>query len=334
MTKKHKNDLPQLIRRYFGEYLPLQRSCSPNTIEAYGGTFSLLLKYFQSERKVVPSKISIDDMTTENILGFLNHLQKERGNGASTRNARLAAIHSFIRYVLMEKPIWAGSLQGILAIPQKRTQKNVLGFLSEHEMQAVIDAPNDQTWCGRRDRTLFAVMYNTGARVSEIVNLRVFDVKLGKTGTINLFGKGRKERVIPLWKSTISILRKWIESNKYSGNDPLFPNNRGAKMTRSAIAKQLDSAVSLAIPKCRSLKSHSISPHTIRHSTAMRFLQAGMDITVIAMWLGHESIETTHAYISADIALKEEALRSLHDPKPREFRFHPSDDLLAYLDNL
>jgi len=327
--------IPVMIRQFFDEYLPLQRGCSPHTISAYSDTFSLLLKYFHREKRISPSRISIDDFSPRNIRDFLDYLQKKRGNSANTRNARLAAINSFIKYLLIEDPMLSGKLQGILSIPLKRKEKKALDFLSCDEMDAILATPNEKTWCGKRDRVLFSVMYNTGARVSEIVDIKVADVRLEKNGTIKLFGKGRKERTLPLWKSTTSILRQWIKWNGYSNESPLFPSQRGSKMTRSAVAKRLTAIIADAKQKCPTLKSKSISPHTLRHSTAMRFLQAGIDITVIAMWLGHENVDTTHFYITSDMQMKQKALEAVLEPnKSKKIRFKASNSLIEYLENL
>ncbi len=331
--KSIKVNVPASIKKYFSEYLPLQRNCSPNTISAYSRTFALFLKYLQQYYHVRPDHIVIDDISTKKVVDFLNHLQKTRGNANSTRNARLAAIHSFVKYLLMEYPVLAGHMQPVLAIPVKKTKKKILDFLSQGEMDAILASPTDKSWCGRRNRVLLEVMYNTGARVSEIVELKVANVRLETSGMIHLTGKGRKERTVPLWKDTIKLVRKWIESNRYSSDSYLFPNNRGGKMTRSAIAKMLASVVETTKDQCPTLKSRKVSPHTLRHTTAMHLLQSGVDITVIAMWLGHESIETTHIYMKADMAMKEKALQEMRPPKTKGMRFRPKGSLLEFLES-
>ena len=331
---QHLFSMPLMMRKFFGEHLPLHRSCSPHTVSSYAKTFSLFLKYLLERKKIRPPQLKIDDLSSENILGFLNHLEQDRGNGVSTRNVRLAAIHSFAKYLLMERPEWIAYMQEVLAIPIKQTETKVLGYLTHKEIEAITSIPNDKTWHGFRDKVLFLLMYNTGARVSEIVDLQVRDLKLDKNGTISLTGKGRKDRVLPLWKRTISILRQWIETNRYAADSPLFPNRRGKKMTRSAIAKRLTLVVSLAEKTCPTLKKRKISPHTVRHTSAMHLLQAGVDITVISLWLGHESIETTHMYLSANMEMKEKALGALEEPTSAPFRYKADDDTLQYLDNL
>jgi len=200
-------------------------------------------------------------------------------------------------------------------------------------MDAILASPDDKSWCGRRNRVLLEVMYNTGARVSEILELKVANVRLEPSGRVHLTGKGRKERTVPLWKDTVKLLRKWILSNRYSSDSYIFPNNRGSKMTRSAVAKMLTSVVETTKNQCPTLKSRKISPHTLRHTTAMHLLQAGVDITVIAMWLGHESIETTHIYVTADMAMKEKALQEMRPPKTKSLRFQPKGSLLEFLES-
>ena len=332
--KSVKVNLPTLIKKYFSEYLSMQRSCSPNTISAYSHTFTLFLKYLQQHHHRRPDHIEIDDLSSRNVIDFLNDLQKTRGNANSTRNSRLAAIHSFVKYILIEHPILAGNLQPVLAIPIKKTKKKMLDFLTQEEMDAILASPNDHSWCGRRNRVLLEVMYNTGARVSEILELKVVNVRLEPSGMVHLTGKGRKERTVPLWKSTVKLLRKWIQSNRYSSDSYLFPNNRGGKMTRSAVAKMLTSVVETTKTQCPTLKSRKISPHTLRHTTAMHLLQSGVDITVIAMWLGHESIETTHVYVTADMVIKEKALKEMRPPKTKNLRFRPKGSLLEFLESL
>ena len=222
----------------------------------------------------------------------------------------------------------------MLAIPSKRTTRQVLDFLTHEELEAILEAPDADTWSGKRDRALFAAMYNTGARVSEIVGALVSDVTLPPGGVFHLRGKGRKERVLPLWKRTVKTLTKWIKANHLRPDQPLFANARGAAMTRSGVEKRLHEAVRTASEVCPSLQTKRVSPHTLRHTTAMHLLQRGTDITVIAMWLGHESIETTHLYITTNMELKEQALEKLQPPSGGKFRFQPDDELLRFLKSL
>lgn len=332
--KDQNPNIPLYIKRYFTEYLPGQRNYSLNTISSYRDAIRLFLMYLHEHKKITPSTITITDICAKNIMDFLNEIQESRNNSAVTRNVRLAAIRSFVNYLLLMEPTLSCDLQAVLVIPVKRTNLRVLDFLTYEEMNAVIDASDEQTWSGKRDRILFEMMYNTGARVSEIVRVKVSDVKLNPSGTVQLMGKGRKERALPLWKSTAKALSKWIAANRLDGSSPLFPNARGTKMTRSGIEKRLRDAVCKASNTCPSLKAKRVSPHTLRHTTAMHLLQSGVDITLIAMWLGHESIETTHIYITTDMEMKETALKALQEPSCGDFRFRPNDKLMAFLESL
>jgi site-specific recombinase XerD len=328
-------NIPLYVKRFFSEHLPGQRNYSLNTITSYRDAIRLFLLYLHDRRKIAPSGITITDICAKNIMDFLGEIEESRNNSVATRNVRLAAIRSFVNYLLLMEPTLSCDLQSILVIPVKRANLRVLDFLTHEEMDAVIDAPNEQTWSGRRDSILFEVMYNTGARVSEIVGVKVRDVKLGHGGTIRLMGKGRKERTLPLWKGTAKALSKWIAANQLNESDALFGNARGDRMTRSGVEKRLRDAVLRASDVCPSLKTKRVSPHTIRHTTAMHLLQAGVDITLIAMWLGHESIETTHIYVTTDMEMKEKALKALQEPPSRgNFRFRPSDRLLAFLESI
>jgi integrase/recombinase XerD len=323
--------IPDYLKRFFIEYLPIHRQCSPATIASYRDAMRLYLLYLKVERRVAPSRVGLEHFSAQEVLAFLNHAESTRANSARTRNARLTAIRAFVRYLLMLEPLWSSDLQPIMAIPVKRTSRGLVTFLYKEELDALLDAPDPDTWSGRRDRVLFAVMYNTGARVSEVVKAKVADVTLGPTNTMLLHGKGRKERALPLWPDTVKRLRTWLRRDRQRGGDALFPNERGLPMTRSGVEKRLSSAVSSAATSCSTLNAKRISPHTLRHTTAMHLLQAGVDITVIAMWLGHESIETTHIYMTADLAMKERALETLQPPTGGSFRFKPNDELLAFL---
>jgi site-specific recombinase XerD len=290
--------------------------------------------YLQERRQVAPEALAVKDLSAGTIMDFLNDLQASRHNGADTRNARLAALRCFVKYLLWVEPILAGDLQGVLAIPVKRTVRPILDFLTREEVEAILEAPDATTWSGKRDRALFALMYNTGARVSEIIGVKASDVILTAHGALRLHGKGRKSRVVPLWKQTIKILRTWIVGNHLREEQALFANARGAPLTRSGVEKRLREAVQKASARCPSLKSKHISPHTLRHTTAMHLLQSGVDITLIALWLGHESIETTHVYMTTDLAMKERALQTLQPPAGGGFRFRPKAALLSFLESL
>ena len=326
--------IPLFIKRFFTEYLSHQRHCSPHTLRSYRDAIRLFLLYLQENKKTSPGTLAASDLSAENVLDFLNALQESRHNGARTRNARLAAIRAFVRYLLLVEPTLSSDLQGVLAVPVKRTPARAFDSLTRAEMEAVLDAPDAETWSGQRDRVLFTVMYNTGARVSEVIGATVSDVTINPGNTLRLRGKGRKERVLPLWKSTAKILAKWIAVNQLHGEQVLFSNARGARMTRSGVEKRLQEAVQKASENCPSLKAKRVSPHTLRHTIAMHLLQSGVDITLIAMWLGHESIQTTHMYMTANLEMKEKALNTLQSPSGGDFRFRPGVALMKCLESL
>lgn len=326
--------LPGYVKRFFSHYLPGQRNCSPHTISSYRNAIRLFLIHLRQRKNIAPSAVTVQDLSPENILDYLNALQESRKNSTTTRNIRLAAIRSFAKYLMMMEPTWSSDLQPVLAIPVKRTQRRTLDFLTHEEMDAILAAPDTGTWSGKRDHILFTVMYATGARVSEMVTATVSDARLNPGGTLRLHGKGRKERILPLWKSTAKSLARWIAENHLSGQAPLFPNGRGGHLTRSGVEKRLQDAVGKASERCPSLKTKRVSPHTLRHTTAMHLLEANVDLATIALWLGHESIETTHVYMTSNMAMKEKALSVLQEPSVQEFRFQPKDDLLAFLEAL
>jgi site-specific recombinase XerD len=278
--------------------------------------------------------MTLADLDAPLVLNFLDYLERERNNSPRTRNARLAAIRSFMRYASLRVPSSLAVAQRVLSIPAKRFDRPLLGFLSREEMEALLNASDTNTWSGCRDAVLLAVLYNTGARVSEITALHVADVLLERELAIHLHGKGRKERVVPIWKNTATRLRDWINQ---IGNDPakpVFCNRRGNRLTRSGVESRLQVAVTKAANNCPSLKNRKISPHSIRHSTAMHLLQSGVDLSVIALWLGHEDIATTHLYVEADLAMKEAALQRLQEPTQHRVRYRASNSILAFLQSL
>lgn len=327
--------LAPLLRSFFVERLLRQRNASPATIASYRDTFRLLLRFTEAHLHRQAATLSIEDLSAPLVLAFLDHLERDRGNTIRTRNARLAAIHSFASHAGREEPAALEGLRRVLAIPSKRFSRPVLGHLSREEMQAILDAPDRGTWSGRRDAVLFAILYNTGARVSEALALEVQSIHLDRTPRVDLHGKGRKERTVPLWRATAGALAKWIGELNAAPSAPLFPNRHGARLTRSGVARRLALAVEQSAKLCPSLRGRDISPHTLRHTTAMHLLESGTDISVIALWLGHESPTTTHAYLEADLAMKERALARVDAPRGRNRkRFRPSDALLAFLDRL
>lgn len=275
------------------------------------------------------SSIPAHDLSVETISAFLQHLEIERGNTARTRNARLSAIQSLMRYVALRDPASVAIAQQVLAIPTKRFDKPILGYLTREQVAAILAAPDQTSWTGHRDAVLLATLYNTGARVSEIANLRVRDILLD-----HLHGKGRKERAIPLWKTTARHLRSWLTRAQLTPKSAAFPNQYGHPMTRSGIRKRLDQAVATAQQHDPSLKEHQISPHTLRHSTAMHLLHSGVDVSMIALWLGHATPATTYQYLEANLAMKEKTLENISDPNPTAKRYKPDDQILAFLESL
>lgn len=324
----------KLIQNFFCQRLQEQRAASDQTIAAYRDAFCLLIRYLEVERKKSPTVLTLADLDAPVVLDFLNYLEKTRGNSVRTRNARLAAIRSFLKYAVAHAPSALPSIQRTLSIPMKRFTKPMLGFLSRDEIAAILDAPDHLTWSGQRDRALFALLYNTGARVSEAIALRRQDVAIERTRCVRIRGKGRKERTVPLWKGTSAQLEIWMRQIQPAPESPLFPNNRGQRLSRSGVEDRLQKAVQSAFEKCPSLRNKEISPHTLRHSTAMHLLQSGVDITVIALWLGHESTETTHHYIEADLDMKSKALAKVEEIPLRQFRFRGSEGVLKFLESL
>jgi integrase/recombinase XerD len=327
-------EFPQLVQDFFVRRLVAQRGASARTVEAYRDAFELLLGFAEQRTGKPPSALSLADLDAPLVLDFLDHLETERRNTARTRNARLAAIHSFMRYAALRDPASLPVTARVLAIPAKRFDKPVLGYLSREQVTAILAAPDQRTWSGRRDAALLATGYNTGARVSELTALRVRDVLLDRQTAVHLHGKGRKQRVIPLWKTTAAQLRAWLDQISSEPAAPVFPSRAGNPLTRSGIRDRLDRAVTAAGQHCPSLRGQHVTPHTLRHSTAMHLLQSGTDLAVIALWLGHESPATTHQYLEADLAAKEAVLRRLTDPGPAPARFQPGDQLLAFLQGL
>ena len=319
-----------LLQRFFVEHLGRERAVSPRTIAAYRDTIRLLLGFAEAKIGKAPTALALVDLDVRLILGFLDHLEKDRKNSARSRNARLAALRS-AHYDLTALTV----IEQALAIPMKRFGRPVLGFLSRQKMQAILEAPDPRTWAGQRDRALFSLMYNTGARVSEVIGLRVGDVVIDGTMAAHLHGKGRKERSVPLWRSTASLIRGWKRQLEDAGDEHfLFPSRGGERMARSNITQRFDLAVSTAAERYPQLARRSISPHTVRHTTAMHLLQSGVDITVIALWLGHESPATTHMYLEADLSMKERTLNRLQPIGARPGRYRPPDQLMQFLQNL
>jgi integrase/recombinase XerD len=325
---------PALVEAYFCDYLQNQRHVSPQTIASYRDTFRLFLHFTAERYRRLPASLTLRDLDAPRVLAFLDHLEQTRHNGVRSRNLRLAAIRSFLRYAGLRDPAALAPIQRTLAIPLKRFDRRQVSYLSPDEMAAVLQAPDDSTWSGHRDRALLAAMYNTGARVSEVIGLNVDDLQMGATATLRIRGKGRKERVVPIWRRTKRQLQGWLCRSRTTGNQPLFPNRWGGRMTRTGVRARLNAAVFRACQTCPTLRGRRVSPHQVRHSTAMHLLQSGVDITMIALWLGHESTVTTHMYVEADLAMKRKAIEKVTTPLPTRRRFRPADRLLAFLDAL
>jgi integrase/recombinase XerD len=300
-----------LVQEFFCVRLVQQQNASARTGASYRDTFRLLLGYFEQVHRKRPTALALPDLDAPAVTAFLDYLEKERRNGARPRNARFAAIRSFMRYAASRDPASLPVAQRVLAIPLKRFARPMMPSLSRDEMAAVLGAPDGATWSGRRDRALFALMYNTGARVSEAIAVRRADVALDAARSVRLTGKGRKGRTVPLWKSTAEQLRAWAAGIAAGPESYLFPNRSGGQLSRSGVEKRLAEAVRVASGRCPSLRGKPVSPHTLRHTTAMHLLQSGVDITVIALWLGHESTGTTHQYVEANLAMKDQTLAVL-----------------------
>jgi site-specific recombinase XerD len=329
-----KTTFPALLQDFFCRRLVAERGASACTVASYRDAFELLLRFAERRTRRPPSSLTLADLDAPMVLAFLEHLEKQRGNSVRTRNNRLAAIRSFMRYASVRDPACLAVAQRVLAIPSKRFDTPVLGFVSQDEVKQILDAPSSSTWSGQRDRVLLATLYNTGGRVSEVAALRVADVLFERESAVHLHGKGRKERVVPLWKSTATELRRWLPRIDQRADAPLFPNRAGERLSRSGVEQRLRRAVAAATRCCPSLAGRRVTPHTLRHATAMHMLQSGVDLAVIALWLGHESPATTHAYVEADLAMKAAALRQVADPSPGRARFRATDRLLAFLDGL
>lgn len=325
---------PSILQEFFSQRLINQKNASARTVATYRDAFRLLLTYAEERLRKTPSSMTLADLDAPVVLKFLDYLENDRSNSVRTRNARLAAIRSFMKFAGLRDPASLPVVQRVMAIPMKRFQRTLVGFLSRNEMRAILDAPDSETWSGKRDRVMFALFYNTGARVSEITGLRVGDVDLGGTGSVKVRGKGRKERVIPLWRDTAQQLRQWLRKGDVSPDSPLFPNRSGVHLTRSGVERRLDAAVRRASKLCTSLANRRVSPHVLRHTTAMHLLQSGVDLSVIALWLGHESSSTTHIYMEADLSMKERALRSVEEPRTKRLRYRASDKVLQFLESL
>jgi len=320
-----------LVQAFFAEHLIEQRALSPHTVAAYRDAFLLFLDFAEARLGKSPADLSLADITSELLLAFLDHLEQERHNTVRSRNARLAALRAFLKFASHRDLSSLHTLEQALGVPMKRFERPMLGFLSREEMLAVIGTPGS-TWVSQRDHLLLVLLYNTGARVSEIVAVTVADVVLDGAACVHLHGKGRKQRAVPLWRSTVQEIRAWLRRNpQLEATSALLPNRDGHPMTPSNVRQRLALAVQSASKRHGDLAKRRIYPHLIRHSTAMHLLQSGVDISVIALWLGHESPTTTHMYVEADLAMKEKALAKLQEPDAQTPRYQAPDALLKFL---
>jgi len=315
--------LAPVLEAFFTERLQRQRQASAHTIAAYRDTFRLLLGFAEKHLAKAPSDLLLADLDASFVAAFLDHLEKDRGNGARTRNARLAAVRSFFRFAASREPAHAELIQRVLAIPQKRFDRDLVTFLKLPEVDALLAAPDRSTWLGRRDHVLLLV--------AELTGLRVEDCVLGTGAHVRCHGKGRKERCTPLGRDTVAVLRDWIKASGATTVDFVFPSRRGGRLSTDAVERLLAKHVATA---CATLGRKHVTPHVLRHTTAVHLLEAGVDRAVIALWLGHESVETTQIYLDADLAMKERALARTAPAHVGRQRFKPRDSLLAFLESL
>jgi site-specific recombinase XerD len=326
--------LAPTLEVFFTERLLAQRRASPHTVAAYRDTFRLLLAFAQERTAKAPSTLDLADLDAPLIGAFLDHLERERGNSVRTRNSRLAAVHSLFRFAALRHPEHAALIQRVLAIPPKRVDRPDVAFLTPAEVDALLAAPDRNRWVGRRDHALLVVAVQTGLRVSELTQLTCADAQLGPGAHVRCFGKGRKERCTPLSPEAVRVLAAWIRERRGQPTDPLFPTSRGRPLSRDAVALAVTRHTAAAQKRCPTLTTKTVSPHTLRHTAAMRLLQAGVDTSVIALWLGHESPETTQIYVHADLSLKERALARIAPTQTKPGRYRAPDSLIAFLESL
>jgi integrase/recombinase XerD len=330
----HKTDLGTLVETFFCKRLISQRRASPHTIASYRDTFRLLLAFAQKRLNRPPSQLELKDISPSLVSDFLDHLEATRGNRARTRNLRLTAVRSFFRFAALEAPDHGGVIQRVLAIPNKRCQRPLIGFLTRPEIEALLAAVDCRTWIGRRDYAFLLVAMQTGLRLSEITAVRREDVILGPGAHIYCLGKGRKERGTPLTKVARRVLQAWIKEPWPIESAFLFPTISGGRLSADAVQDLVNKHVAAARMKCPSLVKKRVTPHVLRHTAAMELLQAGVDRSMIALWLGHESVETTQIYLNANLALKEEILAKVDPVNGKPGRYRPIDRVLNFLSNL
>jgi site-specific recombinase XerD len=322
------------LQAFFTDRLVRERQASPRTVAAYRDTIRLFLGFVQQRTGTRPHRLHWDDLNTDTVSAFLTHLEEDRGNSVRTRNARLTAIRSLFSYAALRHPEHALLIQRVLDIPPKRFDKRIVTFLTSTEIDALLDAPDQGRWEGRRDKAMLALAVQTGLRVSELTGLNSDDVTLGEGACIRCTGKGRKQRAVPLDRPVQHLLRRWTDERAGRNGDPLFCTRAGRRLSRDAVAQRLTVHARTAAAACPSLLGKSIHPHVLRHSCAMSLLQAGVDTTVIALWLGHAGVRSTDAYVHADMTIKEKALALTTPVTAKPGRYRPTDKTLAFLDSL
>ncbi|WP_239313792.1 tyrosine-type recombinase/integrase [Frankia sp. Cj3] len=328
------SSLAPTLQAFFTDRLVKQRQASPHTIGAYRDAMRLLLTFAEQVTGIAPSRLQLTDLDAPLVGAFLDHLEHVRHNSASTRNARLAAIHSLFRFAALRHPEDAAIIARVLAMPTKRHDQTIITYLTGPEVDALLAAPDQTTWIGRRDHALLALAVHTGLRVSELTALTVPDVRLGRGAHVRCLGKGRKERITPIRPLLATTMSAWLTEREALPGDAVFSSRKGNQLSTDAVASRLARHVANATPNCPTLEAKNITPHVLRHSAAMRLLHAGIDITVIALWLGHESVTTTQAYIHADLALKEKALARTAPEGTAPGRYQPPDPLIRFLETL
>jgi site-specific recombinase XerD len=326
--------LATTLQAFFTDRLIRQRQASPHTRAAYRDTLRLLLIFASARKNKQPTQLDIDDFDAPVIGAFLDHLEQQRHNSARTRNARLTAIRSLFRYAALRHPEHAAVIARVLAIPAKRYDRRLVTFLTEPEIDALLAAPAPSSPTGRRDRALLALAAQTGLRASELIGLHCSDLHLGVGAHVSCLGKGRTQRVTPLTSGTIAVLRGWLAERAGQPTEPLFATQSGRALSRDALEHRLAKYVEIAARTCPSPGQKTVTVHVLRHTAAMRLLRAGVDTSVIALWLGHEQIETTHIYLHADLELKERALAKTTPANIEPGRYRPPDKLLAFLEAL
>lgn len=334
MTTPATSVMAALLQGFFTDRLATQRQASGHTIAAYRDAIRLLLVFASHRHDKQPAELGLGDLDADTITAFLTHLETDRRNSAATRNARLAAIHSFYRYAMPKAPEHALLISQVLAIPPRRRERAIVSWLNETETEALIAAPDRSTWHGRRDHALLLLTVQTGLRVAELTSLTREAVATGPGAAVRCHGKGRKDRATPLTKQTAATIDVWLHENSGPAAAPLFPTRRGTRMSTDAVERLVAKHAATAAQKCPSMKSKTVTPHTLRHTAAMALLHAGVDTSVIALWLGHEDASTTQIYLHADMTIKENALALITTPNTTPGRYQPPDQILTFLENL